>query len=103
MAAQDFVDEHLLPRAPNGAWQFGLGFIKPYLNTAINNATNQYRQIMLIFGIIDEHGRIDLEKAHTAARASFNDNGGKVDFGFYKADVEDLDKLFDIARRHGEP
>ena len=98
--AREYVQEIIFPKAPTPALQFGIGFLLPYIDRMIDSKVAQYRMALQALGVIDEHGKLDLEQARTAAQQALEKAGGRVDVSGYSADRSDIDALFQIAQRH---
>lgn len=98
--AAEFVSSVVLPKAPTGLMQFGIGFFLPYLTNAVKAKLEQVSPALRAMGVADEHGRIDLAAAKSAAQQALQQAGGKVDVYGYTADASDIDALFQIAQKH---
>ena len=97
---QEFLATHILPRAPTSIAQFGIGFVTPYLANGVNNTVAKNMPLLTMLTIVDENGRVDLEKAKESALVALEKAGGKVNVSGYQADMDDLNVLFEIAQKH---
>lgn len=97
---RDYVTEVIFPKAPTPALQFGIGFLLPYIDRMIDSKVAQARPALQALGVIDEHGKIDLEQARTAAQQALEKAGGRIEMSGYSADRSDIDAIFSIAQRH---
>ena len=99
---REFVLTHIVPNAPNGKVKFGLAFLSTYLQDAVNRQIEALLPTAKAWGIIDESSRFDLDKGKKAATDALNATGGRVPLieGLYDIDLQDLNKVFEIAQRH---
>lgn len=98
--AQEYLSEVILPKMPTPLGQFGLGFVLPYVGTGVQSRLAAMMPALTMLGIVDGNGKIDLEKARTAAVQALEKAGGKLPVAGYNADRADIDALFQIAQRH---
>lgn len=98
--ARDYVSEVVFPKAPSPMAQFGVGFLLPYIDSMIQTKVAQAAPALQALGIINEHGKIDLDQARTAATQSLERAGGRISIAGYSADATDIDALFSIAQRY---
>lgn len=97
---REYVQEVVFPKAPTSSIQFGIGFLLPYIDRMVDLKIAQYRPALQALGVIDDHGKVDLELARTSAQQALEKAGGRVEMSGYSADRADLDALFSIAQRH---
>lgn len=99
---REFVLTHIVPNAPSGKVKFGLAFLTSYIQDGITRQVEAMLPSVKVWGIIDEQNRFDLDKGRKAALDALNAAGGKVPLieGLYDIDAQDLEKIFEIARRH---
>ena len=99
-AVKDYVQEVIFPKAPTPLAQFGVGFMLPYVNRMVDQKVAQASPALLALGVIDEHGKIDLDQAKAAAVQALEKAGGKLAIAGYSADMSDIDALYAIAQRY---
>ena len=99
---REFVLTHIIPNAPSGKMKFGLAFLTSYIQDGISRQVDAMLPSAKQWGIIDENNRFDLEKGRKAATDALTAAGGRVPLidGLYDVDMSDLEKIFEIARRH---
>lgn len=98
--AQEYLMEVVMPKVPTPMLKFGLGFILPYLSSGVQTRIDEYLPALKMLGIVDENGRMDLDKAKAAATDALAKTGGKLSISGYDADQADIDALYRIAQRH---
>ena len=98
--AQEYLMEVILPKVPTPMAKFGFGFVLPYLSSSVDNRVQEFLPAMKMLGIVDENGKIDLDKAKNAASQALEGSGGKLAIAGYVADGADIDALYEIAKRH---
>lgn len=97
---QDFLQQNVIPKAPNPLMQFGLGFITPYIPDAITNYINDNLKTLKMIGVIDQHNRIDVDKAKMAACKAIDNVNGKLNVYGYMIDKSDVDSMYNIAQKY---
>lgn len=98
--AKEYVSQVIFPKAPNQVTQFSIGFLLPYMDSMIEQRVNQMKPVLKGLGVVNEHDKIDLERARTSAMQALEKAGGKVEIFGYGADGSDIDALFSIAQRY---
>ena len=98
--AREFLAEIILPRATTPLMQFSIGFAMPYVDDAIQMRLAVVQPQLLMLGVIDTSGKVNLDKAKEAALQALEKAGGKLPIANYTADRDDLEDLFKIAQRH---
>lgn len=98
--AAEYLSEVILPKVPTPLAQFGLGFALPYLSNAVQMRVTAMMPMLTTLGIVDANGKVDLDKAKSAATQALEKTGGKLNVSGYTADQADIDALFSIAQRH---
>ena len=98
--AREYVSEVIFPKAPTPAMQFGIGFLLPYMDSMIQSKVAQTSPALQALGVIDANGKLDLDKAKSAATTALEKAGGRVVLAGYTADLSDIEALFSIAQRH---
>lgn len=98
--AAEYLSEVILPKVPTPLAQFGLGFALPYLGNAVQTRVAAMMPALTVLGVVDANGKIDLDKAKTAALGALEKAGGKLPVAGYTADQADIEALYTIAQRH---
>lgn len=98
--ATEYLAEVIFPKMTTPLGQFGLGFALPYLGNAVQTRVAAMMPTLTVLGIVDENGKIDLDKAKHAASQALEGSGGKLAIAGYVADSADIDALYEIAKRH---
>lgn len=98
--AAEYLSEVILPKVPTPLAQFGLGFALPYLGNAVQTRVATMMPALTMLGVVDANGKIDLDKAKTAALGALEKAGGKLPIAGYVADRTDIEALYTIAQRH---
>lgn len=96
-----YLSEVVLPKAPSGIAQFGIGFVLPYLQSSVNQMVSQYESAAKALGIMDESERVDIDLAHKSALSGLERAGGRFVVMGYVIDRSDIDAMRDIANRFG--
>lgn len=95
----EFVTTVVMPKAPTGLLKFGIGFVSPYIRSAVATRVEQSMPTLQMLGIVAE-GKVDLDRASAAAYAALEEAGGKVELRGYMVDKADIDALLEIAKKH---
>lgn len=97
--AIEYLTEVIAPKLPIGPKYvlfFGVGMLS-------NNITQKMLPTIEALGLLDEHKRIDLEKAKIAATDAMTKVGGKLPMYGYVADQVDIEAIYNIARKYSTP
>ena len=97
--ACEYLDAQVAPKADS--IQRFIAFGGLYLiGFNMKNIINQYRHVMLMLGLMDESGMIDIDLAYNAAKAGIEKAGTLTLYGFVM-DASDIETIYAIAQRHG--
>ena len=97
-----FQDEVLLPRAGSNSQSFMTAMVIGLAGQRLMDAARSGAAATI--GIADANGRINVDLLHEQAKLAISKSGGKVDVpGLgYRADAEDIDRLYQIASSQSE-
>lgn len=98
--AMEYLSEVIFPKMATPLGQFGLGFALPYVGNGVQNRLAAMLPTLTMLGIVDATGKVDIEKAKTAAVQALEKAGGKLPIAGYNADKADIEALYTIAQRH---
>lgn len=96
----EYLSGTVLPKAPTPLSKFGLGFMLPYIQGGVQSRLAAALPMLQMMTLVDEHGRVDLDKARSAASEALEKAGGRLTVSGYTVDQADLDALFQIAQQH---
>lgn len=97
---REFLEEIIFPRATTPLMQFRIGFAIPYVDGAVQMRLAEAQPQLLMLGVVDANGKVNLDKAKESALRALEKVGGKLPIADYIADRDDLEDLFKIAQRH---
>lgn len=98
--AAEYLTSVVLPKLPTPLLQFGVGFALPFVSGRVREMVAANQAALRSWGLIDDNGKVDLDKAKCAAYEGLERCGGTLPIMGYAADRSDVDALFEIAKRH---
>ena len=98
--ATEFLTLEIAPKLPIGPKYMLLVGIGMMSGKLINDQT---LSTLKLIGVIDEHNRVDLDKAKIAATNAMTQVGGKLPMANYVADQADIEAIYRIASKYATP
>lgn len=86
-----------LPIGPKYALFLGVGMVSS------GSLLERFMPTLHLLGVVDEHNRIDVEKARIAATDAMVKVGGRLPMYGYVADQADIEAIYNIAKKYATP
>lgn len=97
-----YLDEVILPKSASSGQRFVAAMAAGLAGQRLKDAAKSSAAVTM--GLSDARGRVNIDVLHEQAMQALSKAGGKVEIPAlgYMADTEDFDRLYQLARAHGE-